>query len=200
MIALKDPVKFEKYFKRIFTRMGGQTAPTFARAPYRGTTINYRKDMAYAISGGFFVVSGSVAQVRRSLDGKSRWRFARFIAGVQSGDGRASASDVASLCIVKRGEQLFQNHLYPGGKDWFEQRSDCCLCQQTRSAIGVTMIPDADGLMLEVRVPTEFAVMALAAMVAEKPNDYGINSQTGARPAGRRTPTLTDEDLKARRP
>jgi hypothetical protein len=70
----------------------------------------------------------------------------------------------------------------------------------SRSAIGVTMTPDSDGLILDVRVPSELAVLALAAMVAEKPNSYGINSQTGARPAGRRTPTLTDEDLKSRRP
>jgi hypothetical protein len=199
MIALKDPVKFEKYFKRIFTRMGGQTAPAFARAPYRGATINYRKGMAYAISGGFFVVSGSVAQIRRSLDAKV------------AGASLASSPEFNQAMGAPR-PVMMQVYASSGAANSFfkivstqaakigSSNALAVPVSQPRSALGVTMVPDADGLMLEARVPIEFAVMALAAMVSEKNNNYGINSQNNSRPVGRRTPTLTDEDLKARRP
>jgi hypothetical protein len=200
MIALKDPVKFEKYFNRLFSRMGGQTAPVFARAPHRGATINHRKDMAYAISNGFFVVSGSVAQIRRSLDAKV------------AGASLASSQEFNQAMGAPRPVMMQVYVSSSAANSFFKSVSTQAAkmgsttpipvpVSQTRSAIGVTMVPDADGLMLEARVPTEFAVMALAAMVSEKPNSYGINSQNdGTRPVGRRTPTLTDEDLKARRP
>lgn len=199
MLALKDPVKFEKYFNRLFSRMGGQTAQAFARAPYRGTSINYNKSMAYAISEGFLVAGGSVAQIRRALDGKA------------AGSSLASSPDFNQAMGARRPVML-QVYVSSGAASGFfktistqaaKMKAGSALtlpASVSRSAIGVTMTPDADGLMLDVRVPTELAVMALAAMAAEKPNAYGINSQTGARPAGRRTPTLTDEDLKARRP
>ena len=198
-VALKDPVKFEKYFNRLFSRMGGQTSQQFARAPYRGTTISYNKSMAYAISGGFLVAGGSFAQIRRALDGKA------------AGASLASSPEFNQALGAPRPVML-QVYVSSGAANGFFKTISTQAAKMkaggavtvpaslSRSAIGVTMTPDADGLMLDVRVPSELAVLALAAMVAEKPNAYGINSQTGARPAGRRTPTLTDEDLKARRP
>ncbi|HEX5732873.1 MAG TPA: DUF3352 domain-containing protein [Blastocatellia bacterium] len=199
ILALKDPVKFEKYFNRLFSRMGGQTSQPFARAPYRGTTINYNKSMAYAISGGFLVAGGSFAQIRRALDGKA------------AGTTLAASPEFNQAMGAPRPVML-QVYVSSGAANGFfktistqaaKMKTSSAVpvpASMSRSAIGVTMTPDADGLMLDVRVPAELAVLALAAMVAEKPNAYGINSQTGARPAGRRTPTLTDEDLKARRP
>ncbi len=199
MLALKDPLKFEKYFNRLFSRMGGQTAQAFARVPYRGTTISHGKSMAYAISGGFLVAGGSVAQIRRALDAKA------------AGGSLASSPEFNQAMGAPR-PLMLQVYISSGAANGFfktiasqtakmnASNAVSVPASVSRSAIGVTMTPDADGLMLDVRVPTELAVMALAAMVSEKPNAYGINSQTGARPAGRRTPTLTDEDLKARRP
>ncbi|HJQ70552.1 MAG TPA: DUF3352 domain-containing protein [Blastocatellia bacterium] len=199
MLALKDPVKFEKYFNRLFSRMGGQTTQAYARAPYRGTTISYGKSMAYAISGGFFVAGGSVAQIRRALDAKAA-------------DGSLASSPEFNQAMGAPRPLMLQVYISSGAANGFFKTIASQAAKlnaggglpvpasSSRSAIGVTMTPAADGLMLDVRVPAELAVMALAAMATEKPSAYGINSQTGARPAGRRTPTLTDEDLRTRRP
>ena len=84
-----------------------------------------------------------------------------------------------------------------------------------RSAVGLTMMPDDDGLMMEMRVPTDMTVMVLAALATEKPARYGITSAPASgigipnptTPAvrtrnvdGRRVPKMTNDDVMGRRP
>jgi hypothetical protein len=196
MIALKDPLKFEKYFNRLFNGMGGATAQPFARAPYRGATISYNKSMAYAISGGFFIAGGSAAQIRSALD--ARAAGASLAQTPEFNQAMGAARPVMMQVYVSSGAaNSFFKTISTQAAKMNSGAATSVPVSQSRSAIGVTIVPDTDGLMLEARIPTELAVMALAAMVSEKPAPYGINSQTGG---VRRTPTLTDEDLKARRP
>lgn len=196
MIALKDPLKFEKYFNRLVSGMGGAAAQPFARAPYRGGSISYNKSMAYAISGGFFIAGGSVAQIRRALD--ARAAGASLAQTPEFNQTMGGARPVMMQVYISSGaaNSFFKTISTQSAKMNSGAASSVPL-SRSRSAIGVTMMPDTDGLMLEARVPTELAIMALASMVSEKPAPYGINSQTGG---ARRTPVLTDEDLKARRP
>ncbi|HVG19893.1 MAG TPA: hypothetical protein VNI02_12655, partial [Blastocatellia bacterium] len=67
MVALKDPAGFEGLISRLINKQGGASAQ-LARAPYRGAAISYNKDIAYTISRGFFIISGSVSDIRRALD------------------------------------------------------------------------------------------------------------------------------------
>jgi hypothetical protein len=195
MIALKDPLKFEKYFNRLFSGMGGATAQPFARAPYRGATISYNRSMAYAISGGFFIAGGSAAQIRRALD--ARAAGASLAQTPEYNQAMGGVRPVMMQVYVSSGaaKSFFKAISTQAAK--VNPGAGSALASGSRSAIGVTIVPDKDGLMLDARVPVELAVMALASVISEKPAPYGINSQTGR---ARRTPTLTDEDLKARRP
>ena len=196
MIALKDPLKFEKYFNRLFSGMGSGAAQPFARMPYRGATINYNKNMAYAISGGFFIAGGSAAQIRRALDARAAGTSLAQTPEFNQAMGAPRPAMMQVYVSSGAANSLFKTISTQAAK----LNSGAAVSvpvSESRSAIGVTMVPDTDGLMLEARVPTDLAVMALASMVSEKPAPYGINSQTGG---ARRTPTLTDEDLKARRP
>ena len=86
---------------------------------------------------------------------------------------------------------------------------------QMRSPIGLAMLSDSDGLMMEMRVPTSLTFMALAYLATNKPevnavtysqpSGLGIPTPTGPSTRtrtsdGRRVPKLTDEDLRDRRP
>ncbi len=197
MIALKDPLKFEKYFNRLFSGMSGSTAQPFARAPYRGATISYNKNMAYAITGGFFIAGGSAAQIRRALDARAAGASLAQSPEFNQAMGAARPVMLQVYVSSKAANSFFKTISTQAAKTNSGAAAPQVPVTESRSSIGVMMVPDADGLMLEARVPTDLAVMALAAIVSEKPAPYGINSQTGG---ARRTPTLTDEDLKARRP
>ena len=196
MVALKDPVKFEKYFNRLFDGMGGAAAQPFARAPYRGATISYNKNMAYAISGGFFIAGGSAAQIRRALDARAAGASLAHTPEFNQAMG-APRPVMMQVYVSSGAANSFLKTISTQAAKTNSGAAAPALASGSRAAIGVTMVPDADGLMLEARVPIDLAVMALASMVSEKPAPYGINSSTGGT---RRTPTLTDEDLRARRP
>jgi Protein of unknown function (DUF3352) len=214
MVALKDPAMFEKLISRFINKQGS-AASQLARAPYRGATISYNKDVAYTISQGFFIISGSTTNIRRALDahalGSSLATTAEFRAAIGSSEqammqGYLSASITNKLSesisaeIVKANAEL---------KDYVKSAA------QIRSAIGVAMMPDADGLMIEMRAPTSLTFMALAALATSKPAPNGVASapasgvgipnpiapSTRTRNAdGRRVPKMTNDDVMSRRP
>ncbi|HVG17998.1 MAG TPA: hypothetical protein VNI02_03030, partial [Blastocatellia bacterium] len=148
-------------------------------------------------------------------------------------DARATGSSLASTAefraaIGSSQQAMMQAYLSPGiSSKIFESISTDVVkanaelkdyvrsATQTRSAIGLTMIPDSDGLMMEMRAPTNLTFMALAALATGKSAPYGITSApvTGVgipsptAPAaktrnadGRRVPKMTSDDLMDRRP
>ena len=214
MVALKDPAGFEKLISRL---VGGQgSAPTqLARAPYRGVTISYNKDVAYTISGGFFIISGSPADIRRALDahalGNSLASTAEYHAAVGSPQ-QAMMQAYLSSSISNKIFELISTEVVKAGpelKDYVRSAA------QTRTAIGLTMMPDSDGLMMEMRAPTKLTFMALAAVATSKPSSYGITpapasgigipspttpSNRTRNADGRRVPKMTNDDVVGRRP
>lgn len=214
MVALKDPAKFEKLVSR-FLNKPNSARPQLAQAPYRGATISYNKDVAYTISSGFFIISGSPADIRRTLDaralGSSLAATVDFRAAVGSSQeammqAYLSPGITNKLCELISAEVVKSNSEL---KDYMKGIA------QTRSAIGLTMMPDTDGLMMEMRAPTNLTFMALAAMATIKPSSYGITPgptsgigipnpttpATGTRNIdGRRVPRMTNDDVMSRRP
>jgi hypothetical protein len=214
MVALKDPAGFERLISRLISKQGGSAAQ-LARATYRGATISYNKDVAYAISGGFFIISGSVADIRRSLDdhaaGSSLGSTAEFRAAVGSSQQAMMQVYLSSGVSNKIFEAISTEVVKANAelKDFVRSAA------QTRSAIGLTITPDSDGLMMEMRAPTNMTFVALAAMATGKSSPYGITSAPAAgvgiptptTPAasirnadGRRVPKMTNDDMTDRRP
>jgi hypothetical protein len=58
VLAVRDEVKFEKLLVRLLNGPTGSAGQPLARTLYRGATINSRKDVAYAITGGFLLAGG----------------------------------------------------------------------------------------------------------------------------------------------
>jgi hypothetical protein len=214
MVALKDPARFEKLISRLVS-VQGSASIQLARAPYRGVTISYNKDVAYTISGGFFIISGSPADIRRALDahalGNSLASTAEYHAAVGSPQQAMMQAYLSSSISNKILESISAEVLKasPELKDYVRSAA------QSRSAIGLTMMPDSDGLMMEMRAPTKLAFMALAAVTTSKPASYGIAPAPASgigipgptTPAartrnadGRRVPKMTNDDVVGRRP
>jgi hypothetical protein len=214
MVALKDPAKFEKLIGRIISTPGRASAQ-LARVPYRGATVTYNKDVAYAISGGFFIIGGSRNDICRALDaralGNSLASTPEFRASVGS-SGQAMMQAYLSPGVAHKIYELIYAEVVKSNaelKDYVGKTA------QPRSAIGLTMASDPDGLSMEMRVPTNLAFMAIAAMASGKPASYPITSAPSSgigipnptTPAsrtrnadGRRVPKMTSDDLMNRRP
>jgi hypothetical protein len=214
MIGLKDRVEFEKLIGRIFNKASSASAQ-LARTSYRGATISYSKDIAYTISGGFFILSGSPSDIRRALDARAMGNSLAATAEYRAAVGSSQQAMMQAYLSPSISSKLYELVSAEVAKSNSGLKDYVRSAAQSRSAIGVTMMPDADGLMMEMRVPTNLTFLALAAMTTGKPASYGIMSApvsgigipnpttpaAGTRNAdGRRVPKMTNDDVMGRRP
>src|SRR5262249_21545378 len=145
----------------------GSAAQPFARTSYRGATINSRNGFAYAITDGF-LLAGSVAEIRRAMDAHALGsslaaapEFRQAFADSREATLRAYLSSRLSKDLY---ESLLKEAAKPGGKTE--------LPLQTASPIAVSLRTNEDGFMVEARVPTSFALLALSSMINAKPARY----------------------------
>lgn len=195
MLALKDPIKFEKLIGRIFTTPGSRTQ-SFSQAHHRGARINYRSGIAYTISGGFLIVGGGLNDIRRALDARALGASLGTSPEFRSIMG-APRPSMMQLFVSSKVSGKLQGVLQAEAAKMFPGTPEASA--SPRAPLGMSMKHDEDGVLLEMRVPVSFALMALNSMAKSKPAGGGISIPERGR--GRsRTPRLTDEDLRRRRP
>jgi hypothetical protein len=197
MVALKDPAGFEKFFGRFFTgRMGSKSNP-FERTPYRNATIVHNRSFAYTVTDGFLLAGGSAAEIRRLIDARL------------SGASLATRAEYRSV-IPDSSQAGVKAYIAPSltGKltDLFSKGGGSPL--NLRAPIGVLLTRENGRMMTEVRMPASLAYGFIATLANVKPSQLaatgaaaglGIPDTAGPRNGGgRKTPTLTDEDLRRR--
>jgi hypothetical protein len=212
MVALKDPAKFEKLMARLLDKMGSQS---LARASYRNATILYNKDIAFAVASNFFMLSGSVMNIRRAMDARALGNSLAASADFQAALGSPRRAMMQAYFSSNLSNKLYDTILSEAVKTNPSLKEFARKTAQPRSPIGLTVVPDSDGMMLEMRVPTNLIFMAIASLANSKPASsepaysqpagVGIPSPTSPSTRtrtvdGRRVPRLTDEDLRDRRP
>ncbi|HWP42877.1 MAG TPA: hypothetical protein VNO14_06570, partial [Blastocatellia bacterium] len=193
MLSVRDPLLFEKLFARLIAPRGRRVSRPFAQLSHRGATIRYNKDIAYTITGGFFIAGASASEIRRAIDARAL------------NTSLASRPEFASAMGASR-PVMMQAYLSPavsGSLLDSTKGTAAGAAKGARSPLALTIMSDEDGFLMEMRVPTELALAGLASMAANRPAAYGITSSpsSGARRrAGRRSPTFTDDDLIRRKP
>ncbi|HKY03507.1 MAG TPA: hypothetical protein VJQ56_01390, partial [Blastocatellia bacterium] len=197
MIAVKQPARLEKLVGKILD-MPGRISQPFSQSFHRGARINYRNGFAYAVTGGFLILSGSPADIRRALDARA------------AGGGLASTESFRSVMGQSR-PSMMQVYLSSAvtGAIHETMRLEAAktspelatLKTAARAPVGFVITPDQNNLLVEMRVPTSFAVLALGSMMQAAPMTHGIGSSTGGHSTrgNRKTPKLTTDDVKYRR-
>lgn len=212
MVALKDPVGFEKLVDKFVRQMGSQT---LARVTYRNATISYGKSVAYAITNKFFMIGGSVSEIRRAMDAHALGTSLASTADYRAAVGPARQTMLQAYVSSNLSNRIYESVLAASAKSNPALKDFASKTAQVNSPIGLAMLPDSDGVMMEMRVPTSLTFMALAYLATGKPASsgpaysqpagLGIPTPTGPSTRtrtmdGRRVPTLTNEDLKDHRP
>lgn len=212
MVALKDPAGFEKLLARFVSNTGSQT---LARVTYRNATISYSKSVAYAITNKFFMIGGSVNDVRRAMDAQAFGASLASTADYRAAVGPARQTMLQAYVSSNLSNKIYESVLAEAAKSNPALKELASKTAQMHSPIGLAMLPDSDGLMMEMRMPTSLTFMALAYLATSKPAasgpvysepaGLGIPNPTGPSTRtrtvdGRRVPTLTNEDLRDRRP
>jgi Protein of unknown function (DUF3352) len=214
MIALKDPARFEKLVSRFINKSGGASAQ-LSRVPYRGATVSYNKDVAYAISGGFFMIGGSRNDIYRALDARALGNSLATTAEFRASVGTPRQAMMQAYLSPGVSNKIYETISADIVKSNAELKDYVRRAAQARSAIGLTMAIDPEGISMEMRVPTNLTFMALAAMATGKSAPYPITSTPASgigipnptTPAlrtrnadGRRVPKMTSDDVTNRRP
>jgi hypothetical protein len=204
MVALKDPANFEKLLARLFNR--STSAPSqFTHTPYRGVGINANKSFAYAIVNGFFIASGSAAQVRRAIDAQATGVSLASTEAFKSAFGSAQQAVLQAYLSPALSNQLFESLSKDPVKS--DASAPTASAAQQRMPIAVQLVPDNDGMIFEARLPANLAVLALASVANSFQSPSGIRSLPGgigvSEPgprdsSGPRTPKMTDEDVRRR--
>jgi hypothetical protein len=193
MIALRNPVKFESYLMKLLS--GPNKSPVnLAQMPYRGSIIKYRNGFAYAIAGGFFIAGGDATAIRRALDVRATGASLAANAGFRSAVGPARPVML---------QAYFSPKMSGGFSKTIAARGEMKSAERMRSPLGLVMTTNPDGMMMQMRMPSRIALEALASMTSPDSSVPGINYSSGTSPGvgkGRRSPTLTTEDLRYRRP
>jgi hypothetical protein len=212
MVALKDPAKFEKLIARLVSQTGSQP---LARVTYRNATISYSKSVAYAVTDNFFMIGGSLNDIRRAMDAHALGASLATTADFRAAVGPPRQTMMQAYISSNLSNKLYESVLAEAAKSNPALKELAPKTAQMRSPIGLAMLPDSDGLMIEMRVPTSLTFMALAYLATGKneansvtysePPGLGIPTPTGPSTRtrtsdGRRVPKLTDEDLRDRRP
>jgi hypothetical protein len=204
MVALKDPANFEKLIARVFNR--STSAPSqFTRTPYRGVGISANKSFAYAIVNGFFIAGGSAAQVRRAIDAQATGVSLSSTEAFKSAFGSAQQAILQAYVSPVLSNQLFESLSKEAVRS--DASAPTASAAQQRMPIAVQLVADNDGMVIEARLPTNLAVLALASMANSFQSPSGIRSLPGgigvSEPgprdsSGPRTPKMTDEDVRRR--
>jgi hypothetical protein len=196
MVALRDPQRFEELLVRLINAMSKPPSRSFARVAYRGATIHHRGDVAYTIANGFLIAGATVSEVRRVLDAGATGVSLASSKDFTSAMGSPGQSMMQLYVAGRVSEKLFESVAKGGSKNG--------AAPAPRGPIGMIAMPDAEGMMAELRLPTSLALRALSGIAESKPAHYGISAApaVGApanRASGaRRTPTLTTDDVKRR--
>ncbi len=204
MVALKDPAGFERLIARLLKRSTSATTQ-FTRAPYRGVTVNSSKSMAYAIVNGFFIAGGGAAQIRRAIDVQASGLSLASTAAFKSAFDSSQQAALQAYLSPAFTNELFENLSRDAAK------SNASLVSPSgvpgRMPIAIQLIPDAEGMMIEARLPANLALLALASMAGGSsarsrmtplPAGVGISEPGPRVPGSPRTPTMTDDDLRRR--
>lgn len=220
MVALKDSTKFEKLMAQFFTKMG---APAMARTAYHGATINSFKSVTYAVTKDFFLIGNSAAEIRRSLDaglmGNSLTTLPAYRAATSSTHETSMQLYLSSAVATKLFEALQTETAKATAsvKDLAQPSATASV-----AGLGISVTPDTDGLLMEMRAPANLAFAAMAALATGKPAPpakantntdktliplpagFGIpaSATTAAprRPDGSNVPKMTDDDIVLRKP
>jgi hypothetical protein len=205
MIAVKDPDKFEKLLARLFNRMTSAAAQ-FTQTPYRGVTINANKDLAYAMVNGFFIAGGSAAQIHRAVDAQASDNSLASTDEFRSVFNSNQEASLRAYLSPAMSDQLFESLFKETGKSNGSIPLSATT-PQARKPIGIQLIPDEDGLMIEARLPANLAILALASIatgtqatsaITSLPSGIGV-SEPGPRVSGSsKTPKMTDDDVRRR--
>lgn len=204
MVALKDSAGFERLIARLLNRSASATAQ-FTRSPYRGVTVNSNKNMAYAIVNGFFVAAGGAAQIRRVIDAQASGLSLASTAAFKSAFGSSQHAALQAYLSPALANELSENLSRDRAKSNTSLVSASAV--QARMPIAIQLIPDADGMMIEARLPANLALLALASMAGGSsprsgrtplPAGVGISEPGPRLSGGPRTPRMTDDDLRRR--
>jgi len=208
MIALKDATKFEQLMARLVTKSGAQP---MARAAYHGATISSNKRLAFAVTKDFFILGGSAADLRLALDayfmGNSLAGSNEFRAAVGGAHETTVQLYLSSTVATKLLETLQTEAAKASGSV-----KELAQPPARVAGLGMSVRPDADGLLMELQAPANLAFAALAAMATSRPaqanltatpNGFGIPAPTMAAPRhanGSQVPKMTEDDVVTRRP
>jgi hypothetical protein len=204
MVALKDPANFEKLIARFFNRSTSATWQ-LTHTPYRGVGINANKNLAYAIVNGFFIAGGSAAQVRRAIDAQATGVSLASTEAFKSAFGSAQQAILQAYLSPALSNQLFESLSKEVVKS--DAAAPTASAAQQRMPIAVQLVPDNDGMIIEARLPTNLAVLALASManglqsysgIRSLPGGIGVSEPGPRDSSGPRTPKMTDEDVRRR--
>lgn len=208
MIALKDATKFEQLMSRLVTKSGAQT---LTRTAYHGATISSNKRIAFAVTKDFFLLGGSAADLRRALDaysmGNSLAVSNEFRAVVGSTRETTAQLYLSSAVATKLLESLQIETAKAIGSV-----KELAQPPARVAGLGISVLPDADGMLLELRVPATLAFAAMAALATGRPanadlmatpDGFGIPAPTTTAPRhanGSHVPKMTEDDMVTRRP
>jgi hypothetical protein len=204
MNALKDPANFERLIGRLLNRLASASAQ-FARTPYRGVMVNASKNIAYAIVNGFFVVGGSAAQIRRAIDAQGSGVSLASTEAFKSAFGSSQHAALQAYVSPALANELLENLARGAAKT--NASPVFASAAQARMPIAIQLIPGADGMMIEARLPASLALLALASMAGEGsgrnavtalPNGIGVSEPGPRVSGGSKTPRMTDDDLRRR--
>ncbi|HEY7545024.1 MAG TPA: hypothetical protein VID27_09090, partial [Blastocatellia bacterium] len=189
LIGLRNPAGFEKLLGQILNPRGRAARP-LAHLAYRGATIRYRKDLAYAITGGYFIAGGNTESIKRALD-------ARY-----SGASLASSAQFRATMGGPR-QAMMQMFISGAMAGLYSQISQAAAkgapaaptLAQSKQPLGFVMTPDQDGMMIDMHAPAGLTIAGLSSAAT----GYGLSSSPGSK-GGRKSPRLTTEDVRTRRP
>jgi hypothetical protein len=205
MVALKDATKFEQLIARLVAKSGEQP---LARAAYHGAMISSYKSIAFAVTKDFFMLGGSAADLRRALDahvmGTSLAASPEFRAAL--GGARATSMQLylSSAVATKLLDSLQTETAKASGSV-----KELAQPPARVAALGLSVLPDADGILMEMRAPANLAFAAIGALATSKPASlttapagFGIHGPATAprHENGSRVPKMTEDDLVTRRP
>jgi hypothetical protein len=181
LIGLRNPAGFEKLLGQILNPRG-RAARRFAQLAYRGAMIRYRKDMAYTITGGYFIAGGNLDAIKRALE-------ARY-----SGASLASSAQYREVMGGPRPSmmQMFISSSMAGLYSQMSQATQAAppVASLSKQPFGFVMTADQDGMMLDMRAPVSMMMASLMSATG-----YGMTSSPRGT-GGRKPPRLTTDDIR----
>jgi hypothetical protein len=205
MVGLKNAAKFEQLMARLINKAGAQS---MTHTAYHGATIHATKSIAFAVTKDFFLLSGSTADLHRALDayitGNSLAASTEFRATMSSARATTLQLYLSSAVTTKLFDSLQTEAAKASGSV-----KELAQPPARIAGLGLSVLPDADGTVVEMRAPARLAFAAMAALATSKPASrttapagFGIPAPaTAPRPASSsRVPKMTDDDMLTRRP